>query len=129
MRFSFIILLSYVLIGCSTSGSEQSMLAQSGEWYSIGVLDGQQGHYQRARVELTTLSDVGEEGFQQYKQGYAKGISKYCEPDSAYEQGSSGVRYQGQCVNTEFEDLAVQKWQSAYEDALAMESMHLEFRD
>ncbi len=125
MRFPLIMLLGSILMGCS-SVSEQAMLAQSGEWYSIGFIDGQHGHYQRARVELVSLSDISEEGFQQYKEGYAHGISKYCLPDNAYDQGDRGIHYSGQCANTEFEDLAVEKWHSAYEDALAMESMYFD---
>ncbi|MGY0616593.1 DUF2799 domain-containing protein [Vibrio sp. FJH11] len=128
MKLPLLILMSYILIGCS-SVSEQSMLAQSGEWYSVGLIDGQQGNYQRARVELVTLSDLGEEELQQYKKGYVTGISSYCSPDSAYEQGSYGIRYRGQCANTEFEDLAVEKWQAAYSDSLAMEAMLFEYSD
>lgn len=128
MRFPLVMLLGSVLIGC-TSVSEQAMLAQSGEWYKIGLLDGQQGHYQRARTELIALNELGDAGVQQYKQGYVQGISEYCLPDNAYEQGDRGIRYRGQCANTEFEDLAVKKWQSAYEDALAMEAMYFEYSD
>lgn len=128
MKLPLLILMSYILIGCS-SVSEQSMLAQSGEWYSVGLIDGQQGNYQRARVELVTLGDLGEEELQQYKKGYNKGLSMYCSPDNAYEQGGYGIRYNGQCANTEFEDLAVEKWQAAYSDSLAMEAMLFEYSD
>ncbi len=124
MRIPLILLFGSILVGCS-SVSEQAMLAQSGDWYSVGQSDGQQGHYQRAKVELVALGDISEEGFEQYKEGYVLGNAKYCSPENAYDQGDRGVRYSGQCANTEFEDLAVEKWQSAYEDALAMEWMHL----
>ncbi|MGP8306738.1 DUF2799 domain-containing protein [Vibrio sp. YIC-376] len=126
MKFPLLIMLSLTLIGCST-GSEQSMLAQSGEWHSVGVIDGQQGHYQRAKVELTALNNIGNEGFQQYKQGYSQGISDYCSPENAYKHGDAGVRYSGQCANTEFEDLTVEKWQSAYTDYVSIEAMLFEF--
>ncbi len=130
MKFPLLILASSILIGCSTV-SEQSMLAQSGEWYDVGILDGQQGQYQQAKVELKTLADIGEEEYQQYKQGYERGISNYisnyCSPENAYEHGSSGVRYRGQCANTEFEDLVVEKWQNAYADYAAIEAILFEF--
>ncbi len=125
MRFPLVILLGSILYGCS-SVSEQALLAHYDNWHSIGQMDGERGHYQRAKVDLVSLGDISEEEFQQYKEGYVLGNSKFCSPENASEQGDRGIRYSGQCANTEFEDLAVEKWQSAYEGALAMESLFLD---
>ncbi|MDV5171607.1 DUF2799 domain-containing protein [Photobacterium rosenbergii] len=125
MKFLTLILSLYIISGCSSSLSEQAMLAQTNDWYRIGLLDGEKGHYQQARVELEDLGSISEEEYQKYKQGFSDGLDEYCKPDNAQRNGSNGVLYQGQCTNTEFEELAIQKWQEAYIQSATFESMVL----
>ncbi len=123
MRILFLMLLSGILIGCSSYQSEVAAQAQANDWYTVGILDGENGHYRRVQGELEDLNALGDEGYINYKNGYSEGIAKYCTPENAQRNGKKGIMYKGQCANTEFEDVAVTEWKKAYNQKLMLESI------
>lgn len=119
MKMIVSVLTGLLLVGCSGLPEETKVvLAEKNEWKQIGMLDGQAGHYQRAKPELAELSMLTTSAYAEYKQGYHIGIEQFCQPDMSYDKGFSGDLYKGQCVNTQHEDITVKQWKAGYEDYL-----------
>ncbi|MGF1758248.1 DUF2799 domain-containing protein [Photobacterium sagamiensis] len=114
MKIVICILAGLLLMGCSGLPS-QVELAQNNEWQQIGILDGQAGNYQKAKPELTKLNALSKAAYEEYKQGYFKGIEQFCQPAESYQRGMDGLMYNGQCANTQQEDITVQQWNEGYE--------------
>ncbi len=91
-------LLAVVLMvtGCATLSREQ---CQRGDWYSIGMADGQAGEpVSRLDRHVRACSQYGiAVNDQQYRQGRTQGLVDYCQLDNAFDTGLRGVRYQGVC--------------------------------
>ena len=88
--------LTLLLTGCATLNREQ---CQRGDWYGIGVADGQLGQpasridqHQSACAEYGIAPDN-----RQYMEGRAQGLIDYCRLDNAFETGLRGQRYQRVC--------------------------------
>lgn len=86
---------SALLLGaCSTTGDQY---IENGDWYQLGVHDGQRGQEARSVSKLTSYGSADQGA---YDDGYMQGIQEYCNPDHAYQIGLSGSDYQGMCENT-----------------------------
>ncbi len=84
------------LSGCSTLNKGQ---CQSGDWYGIGLADGTRG---AALTQLSQHRDACvEHGItingDEYRQGRAEGLKKYCRPLNGYQLGRQGYRYNNVC--------------------------------
>ena len=125
VRIILCTLITSMLIGCS-SLSEQAQLAQKNQWHDVGVVDGNAGHYQRAKFELNALNTLDNIAYEEYKHGYLVGIEEFCQPEKTYLLGEKGDRYKGQCANTSQEEIAIEKWNEGY-DAYMLETSFIFF--
>lgn len=83
------LLLALTLAGCATLSYEECV---RGDWYQIGVNDGQQGHvlsrlddHRRACRDTPVIIDEGA-----YRAGRDIGLLSYCTPVSGYRVGERG---------------------------------------
>lgn len=107
---AIIALLGALLItGCSTL-SNQSNLAQEGEWEMIGEMDGKSGQHLKTKFELTKLGTPSDTDISNYKTGYKTGLNQFCTPENGYKMGLNGKSYRGQCAQTSTEERFVQRW-------------------
>lgn len=90
-----------LLAGCATLSREECL---RGDWYQIGVNDGQQGH-QLARLDShrsacrDTPAIIDESA---YQAGRDIGLVSYCTPVSGYRVAAGGDRYGDVCpINSE----------------------------
>ena len=105
MKALLVLLVAATLAGCASLSQHQCL---QGDWYSIGVGDGQLGmpadrldQHTRACAQYGVTIDR-----QRYLEGRAEGLSEYCRLDNAFATGLNGQRYQGVCppaVDREFE--------------------------
>lgn len=81
---------------CATLSEEQCLV---GDWYSIGIADGEQGH------AATRLSEHTEACVRHgvtpdssaYFSGREQGLTRYCTPGNGFRLGSNGNSYAGVC--------------------------------
>ena len=85
-----------LLAGCATLTREQCL---QGDWYGIGVADGQQGRtlerldgHRRACRDTPAVVDEAA-----YRAGRDIGLVSYCTPVSGYRVAEGGRRYAGVC--------------------------------
>ena len=105
MKALLVLLVAATLAGCASLSQHQCL---QGDWYSIGVGDGQLGmpadrldRHTKACAQYGVTIDR-----QRYLEGRAEGLSEYCRLDNAFTTGLNGQRYQGVCppaVDTSFE--------------------------
>ena len=92
---------SLLLTGCATLSREECL---RGDWYQIGVNDGQQGHqltrldsHRSACRDTPAIIDEGA-----YQAGRDIGLVSYCTPVSGYRVAADGDRYGNVCpINSE----------------------------
>lgn len=98
--------------GCASLNREQ---CQRGDWYGIGMTDGQAG-MPANHIEAHTRA-CGKYGLQpddrQYHLGYNRGLEEYCRIDNAFATGLQGYRYQGVCPAS-IDALFARRNQAAY---------------
>lgn len=95
-----LIALVTLISGCATGLSKQE--CQTVDWHTIGYEDGVQGlpesritaHRKACARHGVTLM------LKAYRDGWDKGIARYCQPGSGYHQGRSGKQYTGVCPAT-----------------------------
>lgn len=96
-RFSCLLALAAWLTGCASGLSKEE--CDSIDWRTIGYEDGIKGWSQTrvsnhrkacAKHGVTLELDA-------YRQGWAEGVERYCQPGNGYRQGRSGGQYQGVC--------------------------------
>ena len=110
MRKIALIITVAVLAGCSTY-AQQKQLAQENRWEQVGLLDGQTGHSQKAAPELMQFGQVSDAALNEYRQGFQKGITEFCQPEVAFRRGLNGTKYKGQCAGQSNENDVVKRWQ------------------
>lgn len=86
-----------LLSGCASISKEECMI---GDWYSLGVNDGQRGKlasefrdYQKDCAEYGVTPD-----FKKYQQGHADGLVSYCDYPNGEAHGRSGAEYNTACT-------------------------------
>lgn len=105
MRILLALIVTVTLAGCASLSQHQCL---QGDWYSIGLGDGQLGmpadrldqHHQACARYNVTIDR------QRYLEGRAEGLAEYCRLDNAVTTGLHGHRYQGVCppaVDRQFE--------------------------
>lgn len=105
MRILLALIVTVTLAGCASLSQHQCL---QGDWYSIGLGDGQLGmpadrldqHHQACARYNVTIDR------QRYLAGRAEGLAEYCRLDNAVSTGLHGHRYQGVCppaVDRQFE--------------------------
>lgn len=101
LTFGGVLALLLVLAGCATLSREECL---RGDWYQIGVNDGQQGH-QLARLDshrsaCRDTQAIIDEGA--YQAGRDVGLVSYCTPVSGYRVAADGDQYGDVCpINSE----------------------------
>lgn len=96
MQAVLAVLMVVMLTGCASLSREQ---CQRGDWYGIGLADGQAGEpAQRMDRHVRACSEYGiRVDAQRYRDGYENGLAAYCTIDNAFESGLQGRRYQRVC--------------------------------
>lgn len=96
MQAVLAVLIMVMLTGCASLSREQ---CQRGDWYGIGLADGQAGEpAQRMDRHVRACSEYGiRVDDQQYRAGHDRGLVEYCTIDNAFESGLQGRRYQRVC--------------------------------
>ncbi|WP_319588930.1 DUF2799 domain-containing protein [uncultured Desulfobulbus sp.] len=96
MKIVGVFLMVALLPGCASLSREQ---CQRGDWYGIGMADGQAGEAaSRKDQHVRACSEYGIQiNDQQYFDGYDRGLEDYCRIDNAFESGLRGKRYQHVC--------------------------------
>jgi hypothetical protein len=96
LKMAVVFLMVALLTGCASLSREQ---CQRGDWYGIGMADGQAGETaSRKDQHVRACSEYGIQiNDQQYLDGYARGQIDYCRIDNAFESGLRGRRYQHVC--------------------------------
>lgn len=110
MRKTALIMIVAVLAGCTTY-AQQKQLARENQWEQVGLLDGQKGYHQKGSTELTQYGQASDSAINEYRQGYEKGITEFCQPETAFKRGLSGTIYKGQCAGLSNENEVVTHWQ------------------
>lgn len=96
--FRYLFLMSLLPFGlaCSTLSKEE---CAQGDWYNIGLRDGQNGHtpnriaeHSKACAEYGARPDSGV-----YNKGHAEGLKTYCTPENGYQVGMRGQTYHQVC--------------------------------
>ena len=105
MKTILMLVLAATLAGCASLSQDQ---CRQGDWYSIGVGDGQLGQpADRLEQHLKACAQYGITiDRQRYLEGRAEGLAEYCRLDNAFATGLRGHRYQGVCppaVDADFE--------------------------
>jgi hypothetical protein len=96
MHAALVVWMLVMLTGCASLNREQ---CQRGDWYGIGMADGQVGELaQRMDRHVRACAEYGiRVDDQQYRTGYERGLAEYCTIDNAFESGLLGRRYQRVC--------------------------------
>lgn len=98
LNVSNLFLLLFIPFGlaCSTLSKEE---CAQGDWYNIGLRDGQRGHsptrvaeHAKACAEFGTRPDNAV-----YTRGHSDGLKTYCTPENGYQVGLNGEVYQQVC--------------------------------
>jgi len=108
-RIIFTLLFTGMLSACS-----QTPRTSSEFWYGQGERFGLHGF----AIDNDSLESIKQKvpfDENSYKEGYAKGKMKYCDPYSAFEKGIRGVRYVDQCADMPQEDLLKAEWQRGWD--------------
>jgi outer membrane murein-binding lipoprotein Lpp len=86
-----------LLSGCASISKDECMI---GDWYSLGVNDGQRGvlatqfrQYQKECAEYGVQPD-----FKAYNQGHSQGLVSYCDYPHGEAHGRSGAEYNTACT-------------------------------
>lgn len=87
----------FLLSGCASISKDECMI---GDWYSLGVNDGQKGElptqfrtYQKECAEYGVTPD-----FKAYNQGHSQGLVSYCDYPHGEAHGRSGAEYNTACT-------------------------------
>lgn len=104
--------LMLTLTGCANR-SLSAHQCTAGDWYSVGYRDGQSGA-DVSRV-LTHQDACGRHGIvpdsERYRDGWAEGIARFCQPEQGFDQGISGRPYRNVCPAPQ-----AQPFRVAYDD-------------
>ena len=96
ITFSVLLAAGAVLNGCATLSEEQCLV---GDWYGIGVADGQSGYsFQRLGEHNEACASHGViPDAALYEQGRQQGLRSYCTPQIGFREGRQGDSYAGVC--------------------------------
>ena len=96
ITFSVLLATGAVLSGCATLSEEQCLV---GDWYGIGVADGQSGYsFQRLGEHNEACASHGViPDAALYEQGRQQGLRSYCTPQIGFREGRQGDSYAGVC--------------------------------
>jgi hypothetical protein len=96
LTFAVVIAAGAALNGCATLSEEQCLV---GDWYGIGVSDGQSGYsFQRLGEHNEACSSHGViPDAALYEQGRQQGLRSYCTPQIGFREGRQGDNYAGVC--------------------------------
>lgn len=84
-----------VLSGCATLSREECL---RGDWYAIGVTDGQQGQqFNRIDEHRRACSGTAAVDEDAYRAGRDAGLASYCTPISGYQVASNDNTYANVC--------------------------------
>ena len=96
ITFSVLLAAGAALNGCATLSEEQCLV---GDWYGIGVADGQNGYsferlgeHNEACASHGVIPDAAV-----YEQGRQQGLRSYCTPQIGFREGRQGDSYRGVC--------------------------------
>lgn len=96
ITFSALLAAGAALNGCATLSEEQCLV---GDWYGIGVADGQNGYsfdrlgeHNEACARHGVIPDAAV-----YEQGRQQGLRAYCTPQVGFREGRQGDSYRGVC--------------------------------
>lgn len=92
------VLPALLLVGCATISKDECL---QGDWYSIGVNDGQNGQlptdafrgYQKECADFGVTPD-----FKKYQEGHSQGLVFYCDFAHGEAHGRSGAEYNTACT-------------------------------
>lgn len=118
MRLYLLVLVSLALtLGGCANRSLSAHQCSAGDWYSVGYRDGQSGA-DVSRV-LTHQDACGRHGIvpdsDRYRDGWAEGIARFCQPEQGFDQGISGRPYRNVCPSQQ-----AQLFRVAYDDGRAI---------
>jgi hypothetical protein len=111
-KLIIVLAIAVLLIGCT---SRQALMAE-GNWQQVGYNAGNMGH--KADSEEALKQQVEKSGtqhqvnFNQYQEGYEKGISRYCSSERMYQFGLEKRFDWGVCeFRREQKGLYLSEWQ------------------
>lgn len=103
MFYRVLVLLSCWLLAACGANYQTEKLAKQGDWFAIGLSDGEKGLPSRNIGDLTRLADLAKDNnfvdFAAYDEGYNQGIARFCVVGNAYSIGLAGMPYHGVCSN------------------------------
>ena len=109
MRYSLLLSVSvFVLSGCSAIQSSEK------SWFQIGETVAKKGILKSDYISLSQLNknkSLNNKGYQEYINGYKKGITVFCDPNKAFLYGVEGGLYKGQCQGLKNEPEFRYYWQ------------------
>ncbi len=96
LRYIFLALLLPFGLACSSLSKEE---CAQGDWYNIGLRDGQNGHSpNRIADHAKACSEYGTRPDNTvYNKGHAEGLKTYCTPENGYQVGLRGQTYYQVC--------------------------------
>lgn len=88
MKFRYVPLGFFLLMGCTTLTPEQCLTAN---WVQIGEQDGLRGYIERTEQHRQACAKVNiQPNVMQYKEGYQTGLKVYCQPQVILEHALQG---------------------------------------
>ncbi|MPW37115.1 DUF2799 domain-containing protein [Vibrio sp. B1Z05] len=111
MRLFVITVFACLLVACAETPSNSS-------WQEIGYKQGAKGLQMQTTSDLQQRFDremVQEEEYAEYVVGFEQGKKKFCNPVQAYEYGTWGNRYKGQCSGLPDEARIAEQMKLGYE--------------
>lgn len=98
-----------VSLVASFAHADQQSTAKS-RWEIIGATDATYGHQLRTESELSDFGKFIPLEFENYRKAYFRSLTKYCDPEAAFQQGQRGMEYAGQCSGLDNEEEIVSRW-------------------
>ncbi|MGF1758303.1 DUF2799 domain-containing protein [Photobacterium sagamiensis] len=114
--FSILFFIS-ALIGCASSYEASSIT----NWFKVGQSSAIQGDVILSSQNLSNemkLDSIFPIDYQQYSDGYAKGLDEFCNVKNAFVFGAKGHRYHGQCEGRRNEPHFKYEWERGFEQAM-----------
>lgn len=94
-KLAIVLATTIYLTACATISKEQCQL---GDWYQVGLVDGQTGKQSMAADYNKDCAEHGVKvALEDYKSGRSEGLKTYCRYDNAVLVGERGEQYENVC--------------------------------
>ncbi len=94
-RLLLLLFVTSIFAGCATLNEEDCQL---GDWYSIGLQDGQNGQKNRASTYSKECSEYNVQvDLNEYKKGRSEGLKSYCTYENGVSVGEQNLSYGRVC--------------------------------